>query len=1154
MARILTYGYDLSASALFASDASETIQRMAESLVQELRANRKLAGTLRRPIIFVCHGVGGVLVKKSLVYSSTRTAPKVDHLWDQFISTFAILFFGTPHGDVAKSSWLDFEATVSSHKYQYPRIAMNNMGGNHSRCAADRGAVQIPRLVDNDFSPLLRHFNIFFFWEQLPTPLGNNRLDFLVEHRSAAPRLDNTEAAGIHANHVDMVKFRSRDSSDYRTVLAALDTYCEKAPSIISRRWKLAEGRLQELRRGEAQEIGGFGFDVHLEQPFQGFSRVRPRGQLVHFHVPKETTPIFVGRHDSLEDMHKSLFPGGHPSEMRGRKSFIVFGMGGSGKTELCCKFAGDHKDQYTAVFTIRAASPETIKDSYCDIGRLAGLEPTESAGKHFLSQQEEPWLLIIDNADDPSLDFCRLFPHGATDAAHILVTTRVRNFRSEGTLGQLELKGLTETDALQLLLTKADIAQPWDVSVTEAGIQIARALGYLALALIQAGTCVYKGVCKLGEYLEIYSSSRQRLQNSSSSTSDNVNDVVDAVYSTFDVSLGYMMNQVTLASRDAADLLKIIAFFHFERIPLAIFRRAASAREKDLTAAAHSSHLSFIECLLRRLEPPIPLPSFLKGEESQGGGRIDKHRINWAVAELQSLSFVRSDGKYISLHPLIHSWAKDSLSASQRHLWSSIALNTLMKSVLLPPDSSTEADGDFHRDILQHLDTCLANTGNPIPKGGSGLSKLRMRIAAVIQPTLLVILSSQVRIHAKCGWVFAERGQFEKAAEHLDTVRCVLMKMVGVNDERTLTATLGLAGVYWGLVKLDETISLIRSVVQIRSRIYGPKDERTFQAMGKLASALWLHGHHKEALDLQEATWAHMKESLGDTHPETLATLDQLGVTLGSWRRFEESLAAHQFVLQARTEALGDVHPQTLETKSNMGMALLDLGNAHEAKEILTEVFGQRQRQLGKEHPWTLWALCYLAKIDIELGLLDEAEEMLKWGIGAALRSLSEDHLGVLMARGVLAQIYARTNRLDMAEKLTKETLARAGPARGFAHPDCVYGLWKLARLYILKGSREKAIETCREGLERADMRITRNHPIARDIESLLERLEDASKPLRLEDLEIDNTKSGLRLRNMLDRQPPLLGSGNGRNALMASRQPGSTERLAEPARTATW
>jgi hypothetical protein len=131
---------------------------MAESFVQELRADRQFAGALRRPIVFVCHGMGGVLVKKSLIYASTRTAPKVAHLWDHYVSTFAILFFGTPHRDVDKSIWRDYETMTKS------RV------DTLFRTTTGKGDSQMPRLVDNDFMPLVKQFHLFFFfWEQLQT-------------------------------------------------------------------------------------------------------------------------------------------------------------------------------------------------------------------------------------------------------------------------------------------------------------------------------------------------------------------------------------------------------------------------------------------------------------------------------------------------------------------------------------------------------------------------------------------------------------------------------------------------------------------------------------------------------------------------------------------------------------------------------------------------------------------------------------------------------------------------------------------------------------------------------------------------------------------------------------------------------------------------
>jgi tetratricopeptide (TPR) repeat protein len=703
--------------------------------------------------------------------------------------------------------------------------------------------------------------------------------------------------------------------------------------------------------------------------------------------------------------------------------------------------------------------------------------------------QQKEPWLLIIDNADDRSLKLPRLFPTGGS--AHILVTTRVRDFSREGTLGSLELKGLKEAEALQLLLTKADIPRPWDSSTTKTASLIAKALGYLALALIQAGTCVYRGVCELGGYLEIHSVAkrRQRKHKKPESHNDPISDVIEVVYSTFDVSLGVLEQHESVQSQDATELLKMIAFFHFEFIPLELFSRAVSSPDNAPSSGVSESWASSLaNGLLRRLEPPTPLPSFLKAKDREVG----KQRIRFALADLQSLSFIRLDGKYISLHPLIHSWARDSLTTTQSPLWASIALHTIMRAISLPPASDTKKDGEFHRDILPHLEACLAVTGNPISQEKRAAGRFRLRVAMFLQPTLLIIIRDQVRMHAKCGWVFAERGHFDKAAVHLQIVREMLVKLAGVDDEKTMNATLGLAGVLWGLGRLEEGINLGRSVVETRTRIYGPMDERTLSSMNKLGQSYWLNGQYREALELQEITSQRMKEVLGESHPATLEALDNLGVTLSAWHRFQESHDVHRLVLDARLGSFGPTHLDTLTTKCNLAMALLDLGRLDESKAAMTEVYTQRQTQLGKEHPWTLWALSYLSKIHIHLGQLADAEAMLTWGLEAATRSLGKDHLGVLMGRGHLAHIYARTDRLAQAERLTLDTVERVERSRGVAHPDCVYALWRLARLYVLRGARAKAVETCELGLQRAEMRISREHPLAQQIERLREGLRD--------------------------------------------------------------
>ena len=757
-----------------------------------------------------------------------------------------------------------------------------------------------------------------------------------------------------------------------------------------------------------------------------------------------------------------------------------------------CLQQAYIHNCRFWGVFWIDATSAETAKQSFANLGKIGGLEATESAGKHWLSHLEESWLLIINNADDPTLDLQSLFPEG--DRGHILVTTRNPHFQIHATVGSAEFKGLTKGEALLLLLKAAGVQRPWDFATEDDGNEITDTLGYLALALIHAGALIFQKICGLKDYLNFYGEYRKRLSLSRASRTADDHSYY-AVYSTWELSYSSIEERHTEASRDAAQLLHIVAFFHFEHIRVDIFTRALSNRIKALERPKNLSFPARIfQAIRNRLQPPLVLPEFLR----QGQLKADHYRIRRALHELRSLSLISYDGKHdsFSLHPVVHAWARDRNSPGSQALWAQVALNTLAEAIQLPPNDSGEVHEEFRRDILPHLNHCLAACPIQIIDYEALFGGYRLPLALALKYMVLLTFGDQVLKAAKFGYVYLERGFFRDAAVLLLLVKDALVQSRGHKNSATMLAMLALAKAYWGLGRLQEGVALQKLVVQARTEVLGTNHPETLSAMDQLGQSYWLNGEYHEALELQTLTTERMKETLGPDHSDTLAAMDNLGVTLGSWQRFTESVQVHRKVLEFRREILGPTHLDTLTTTNNMAMALFDLGQTEEAKQLMDKVYEERKAKLGKEHPWTLWALCYLAKIASHMGYLQDAEEMLISGIEAAKRSLGDNHLGVLMGTGELARVYTRQCRFQEAEVLAQQTLERLEQSRGPEHPDTVYALWKISQLYELKEDLPKAIETCKLAVERVDMRLTKQHPLGNEIYLHLSMLKDRLQP----------------------------------------------------------
>jgi hypothetical protein len=91
--RVLTYGYDSNIKHRLSGIVNKaTVYDIAGDFLVSLEANRRQNPS--RPVLFVAHSLGGIIVKETLRRSNRNSQLHVRKICD---STIGIIFFGTPH-------------------------------------------------------------------------------------------------------------------------------------------------------------------------------------------------------------------------------------------------------------------------------------------------------------------------------------------------------------------------------------------------------------------------------------------------------------------------------------------------------------------------------------------------------------------------------------------------------------------------------------------------------------------------------------------------------------------------------------------------------------------------------------------------------------------------------------------------------------------------------------------------------------------------------------------------------------------------------------------------------------------------------------------------------------------------------------------------
>lgn len=198
-------------------------------------------------------------MKKALCCYTRISHQHTQHLRSIFVSTFGIIFLGTPHNgsSIAKvaSTAQSFINTV------IPKRLLSTSPQLVQVLQSDNEHLQV---INRDFVQIMDRFHIYFFHESKPMDIGSTRA-FIVEESSAAPVWDGVERMGIEADHGAMCRFADKNSPGYDTVTEAIRRYSSTAGPTIVARWQQAKQeyllamqaglQVQQLNAGSAFDL-----------------------------------------------------------------------------------------------------------------------------------------------------------------------------------------------------------------------------------------------------------------------------------------------------------------------------------------------------------------------------------------------------------------------------------------------------------------------------------------------------------------------------------------------------------------------------------------------------------------------------------------------------------------------------------------------------------------------------------------------------------------------------------------------------------------------------------------------------------------------------------------------------------------------------------
>lgn len=964
-ARVMSYGYD--STTAFSKSVTD-IEDQATMLLNALALERQSPPENKRPLIFIAHSLGGIIVKKAMIIAHERSS-----IYGTVLNSVrALVLFGVPHRGSDLAYWSTFAARLLN-------TVQLGLRTNTSFVEALARNSQTFTDISQSFIERAAPLKIRTFYETEKL-YGN----LIVDKDSARLGLPNEVSGGVTAaDHRTICKFNDKDSQRYRPVWKAIQMLCANPEEV----------QASTVARNQSESL---------------------------FIVPFSRDPLFLGRADIINLVD---------TKFKSERRVALTGIGGVGKSQIAIEYCYRYRDQHpdSNIFWVHAGTKERFEQAFKAIARNCRLPGWDDPAKNPLDLvydwlcADNSWLMILDNADDKdvffdqrpttspqrpeaqraTLPFSTYLPQTSRRGS-MLLTSRNRDaaFRLTNTVEDIiDVPYMNRDDATALLCKKL----PKDLSSDDEKLELVELLEYLPLAITQAAAyiSVRRTRMTIARYSDFLRKNEQILLDDMGDLRRDPT-VPSSVLLTWHISF----DQINEENRPAAELLSLMSVFDRQGIPQSLLQgegeddldfenRLAPLEEFSLISLEDSGRSFQMHRLIQ-----LAIRSWLERHGDTDHWKeiaarvVAKSLPTWEYkfwktwdtllphSEITS-NYVSSNTESQLLHAAILHNTAWYFQVRGRY---AAAKERCQRALDIRLDLLGEDDVEIARSLL-----LLANLQS-LYKGGH---RLEHKEAETMCRRALEIFGrvqrkdSQGSMPARNQLAIMLLGtrhdkKVEEAVEIFQSVLASGEQNLGLEHPSTLMFMHNLALAFSNQHKYEEAESLYCKNLEIKLRILGEDDPSTMISMNSLARTLCYQERYEEAHEFAQRALDLRKGVLGEDHPDTLHTMQLLSHILNCQDKSREAEELCRHALAVHKTALGDNAPKTMECTYVLTRSLVRQHKYEEAEESLRKIHNGRPEWWDDEN-WDVFLELFAATLS-KLGKHDEAA-----GISRQ-RVLSED------------------------------------------------------------------------------------------------------------------------------------------------------------------